>query len=127
MRVRLAAILVHAAAEGLRRGQKLDMNLQPDHRLVLGENLRRKRSGSGHDQPRFYQAPVRLVARRGPVELGAGHDGAALQGDSGDLLVVGVAEVEQAKVGADVAGVAGEGDVPEGVGGAGGLLDDRYL
>src|SRR6266851_604100 len=127
MRIRLAAILVHSAAEGLRRGQKLDMTLQPDRRLVLGENLRRKRSGSGHDQPRFYQALVRLVAHRGPVEFGAGHDGAAREGDSGDLLAVGVAEVEQAQVGADVAAVAGQGDVPEGVGGAGGLLDDRYL
>ena len=62
-----------------------------------------------------------------PVEFGAGHDGAALQGDLGDLLVAGVAQVECAEVGAEVAGVAGEGDVPERVGGVLGLLDDVDL
>ena len=67
------------------------------------------------------------VAGGRPVELGAGHDGAALHGDLGDFLVAGVAEVERAEVGAEVAGVAGEGDVPERVGGLGGLLDDVDL
>ena len=32
-----------------------------------------------------------LVTRGGPVELGAGHDGAALQGNLRDLLVASVA------------------------------------
>ena len=38
-----------------------------------------------------------------------------------------VGEVEGADVGAEMAGVAGEGDVPERVGGLGGLLDDVEL
>ena len=41
--------------------------------------------------------------------------------------VAGVGEVEQAEVGADAAGVAGEVDVPERVGGLGGLLHDVDL
>ena len=67
------------------------------------------------------------MARARPVELDAGHDGAALQGDLRDLLIAGVAEVEDAEVGAEVAGVAGEVDVPERVGGVVGLLDDVDL
>jgi hypothetical protein len=42
-------------------------------------------------------------------------------------LVAGVAQVEQAQVGAEVAGVAGYADVPERVGGVLGALDDRDL
>ena len=38
MGIWFAAIAVHAAAEGLRLSQKLDMKLQPDHRLVLGKS-----------------------------------------------------------------------------------------
>ena len=65
--------------------------------------------------------------RARPVELGSGHDGSALQGDLRDLLVAGVAEVEGAEVGAEVAGVAREGDVPEWVGCVLGLLDEVDL
>jgi hypothetical protein len=46
--VRLAAILVAAAAEGLGLRQQLDMDLQPDDGLVLGEDLRRKGERCGH-------------------------------------------------------------------------------
>ena len=63
----------------------------------------------------------------GPGEFHAAHDGAALHGDLGDFGVAGVGEVEQAEVGADAAGVAGERDVPERVGSLGGLLDDIDL
>ena len=44
-----------------------------------------------------------------------------------DLLIAGVAQVQQAEVGAEAAGVAGEGDVPKRVGGVLGLLDDVDL
>ncbi len=50
VRVRLPTILVDAPAEGLRLGQKLNMDLQPNDRLVLGKNLRRKWGGR-HIQP----------------------------------------------------------------------------
>ena len=69
----------------------------------------------------------RLVAGRRPVELGSAHDGAALQGDIGDLLVASVGDVEESQVRADQAGVAGEGGVEECVGGLGGSLDDGEL
>ncbi len=46
-----------------------------------------------------------------------------MQGDVWDLLVAGVAEVQQAQVGTQVAGVAGDGDVPERVRGVLGALD----
>ena len=49
VRVRLAAVLVHAAAEGLGLRKELDVNLKPDHGLVLGKNLGRKRGCGGHD------------------------------------------------------------------------------
>ena len=60
----------------------------------------------------------------GPVDLGSAHDGAALQGNVGYLLVAGVGEVEEADVGAQEAGVADEGEIEERVGGLGGALDD---
>ena len=44
LRVRRGAKVVGAAAEGLGGGQQLHMNFKPNHRLVLGENFRRKRS-----------------------------------------------------------------------------------
>ena len=63
----------------------------------------------------------------GPVDLGSGHDGAALEGDVGDLLVAGVGEVEEAHVWAQETSVADEGQVEECVGGLGGALDDGEL
>ena len=42
MGVWVAAIAVHAAAEGLRLSQELDVDFKADDRLVLGKNLRRK-------------------------------------------------------------------------------------
>ena len=50
-----------------------------------------------------------------------------MEGNLGNLLVAGVAYVQCAEVGAEVAGVAGEGDIPERVGGVLGLLDDVDL
>jgi len=50
-----------------------------------------------------------------------------LERDLGDLLVAGVAKVEGAEVGAEAAGVAGEGDVPKRVGGVLSFLDDVDL
>ena len=55
VRIGLATVLVYAAAEGLGLRKQLDVNLKADDGLILGKNLRRERSGSGHGQLRFYQ------------------------------------------------------------------------
>jgi len=48
--IRLAAVLVDAAAEGLGGGEELDMDLEADDGLVLGEDVGRECGGCcGHD------------------------------------------------------------------------------
>jgi hypothetical protein len=48
MGIRLAAVLIDAAAEGLRRGKKLDMDFESDDGLIFSKNLGRKHGGCGH-------------------------------------------------------------------------------
>ena len=69
MSIRFAAILVHAATKRLRRSQKLNMDLQPNHRLVLGKDLRRNCSQSLTSALRFYQAscPSRSTCDSAPL------------------------------------------------------------
>ena len=47
-----------------------------------------------------------------PGPFHSAHDGAALHGDADDLCVAGVAQVQQAEVRTDAAGVAREAKVP---------------
>ena len=48
VRVRLAAVLVLAAAEGLRLRQQLDVDLESDDRLIFGEDLGRETGKNRH-------------------------------------------------------------------------------
>ena len=87
------------------------MDLQPNNRLVLGKNLRRKCSSGRHIQPRFYQAIFYSLAGSDRSRTTDMHERSYFLSElagAGDDAVAGAAGVEVAEELSEL-----EADLPE--------------